>query len=242
MNSFRKDYHGLYQLQNKFLSWWATLQLPFYLTGGTALGRLYLNHRYSEDLDFFVNADPGFPEYISIIRSQITGQFNINLETTLFSDDFTRLMIAENNTFLKIEFVNDVAYHSGEVKSWKYGFADTPLNILSNKLTALTARDEPKDIFDVVTMAHRYHFNWIHIFQEAKRKTVINEIDVEERLVQFPVEWLKNIDWALTPVNPADFKHSLNRLADDFLLGKDNSLCTGNCPEIENAPMLPYES
>ncbi|MCD4795127.1 MAG: nucleotidyl transferase AbiEii/AbiGii toxin family protein [Bacteroidales bacterium] len=29
--------------------------MPFYLTGGTALVRFYLNHRYSEDLDFFVN-------------------------------------------------------------------------------------------------------------------------------------------------------------------------------------------
>jgi len=28
----------------------------FYLTGGTALGRHYLHHRYSDDLDLFVNA------------------------------------------------------------------------------------------------------------------------------------------------------------------------------------------
>ncbi|MBW7858763.1 MAG: nucleotidyl transferase AbiEii/AbiGii toxin family protein [Leptonema sp. (in: Bacteria)] len=28
------------------------LKLPFFLTGGTALSRFYLNHRYSDDLDF----------------------------------------------------------------------------------------------------------------------------------------------------------------------------------------------
>jgi len=28
---------------------------PFYLTGGTALSRGYFNHRYSDDLDLFVN-------------------------------------------------------------------------------------------------------------------------------------------------------------------------------------------
>ena len=32
-----------------------SLKTGFYLTGGTALGRCYLNHRYSDDLDFFVN-------------------------------------------------------------------------------------------------------------------------------------------------------------------------------------------
>ncbi|MDR1421550.1 MAG: nucleotidyl transferase AbiEii/AbiGii toxin family protein, partial [Coriobacteriales bacterium] len=28
---------------------------PFYLTGGTALSRIYYAHRFSDDLDFFVN-------------------------------------------------------------------------------------------------------------------------------------------------------------------------------------------
>jgi predicted nucleotidyltransferase component of viral defense system len=32
------------------------IPVGFYLTGGTALSRAYLNHRYSDDLDFFVNA------------------------------------------------------------------------------------------------------------------------------------------------------------------------------------------
>ena len=58
MLSSGKDYRKLYRLQDKFLNWWTNLGLPFYLTGGTALGRYYLEHRSSEDLDFFVNADP----------------------------------------------------------------------------------------------------------------------------------------------------------------------------------------
>jgi len=54
------DIEKLYLLQDKFLIFWKTLKLPFYLTGGTALGRFYLNHRYSEDLVFFVNQDEEF--------------------------------------------------------------------------------------------------------------------------------------------------------------------------------------
>ena len=57
MNSYKKDYNRLYLLQDKFFKLWVHLDLPFYLTGGTALGRFYLNHRYSEDMDFFVYAN-----------------------------------------------------------------------------------------------------------------------------------------------------------------------------------------
>jgi predicted nucleotidyltransferase component of viral defense system len=57
MNLYKKDYKALYKMQNNFLDWWKVYDSPFYLTGGTALGRFYLNHRCSEDLDFFVNAE-----------------------------------------------------------------------------------------------------------------------------------------------------------------------------------------
>ena len=45
----------LYPFQDEILKIIEDLNLDFYLTGGTALGRCYLNHRYSDDLDFFVN-------------------------------------------------------------------------------------------------------------------------------------------------------------------------------------------
>jgi hypothetical protein len=214
------------------------LNLPFYLTGGTALGRFYLNHRFSEDLDFFVNSDPNYSQYISTIRAKIPSDFNINFETALFSDDFTRFMIADNNDVLKVEFVNDIEHRCGDVKPFKYGLIDTPLNILSNKLTALVGRDEAKDVFDIVNIALHYNFNWIQVFQDAKTKTIINEIDVEERLSSFPVAWLENVDWLIKPIDYERFKLFLKTLADDFLLGKDNSLCTKNCLKLEDAELI----
>ena len=36
------------------------LHTQFYLTGGTAISRGYFNHRYSDDLDFFMNANNNF--------------------------------------------------------------------------------------------------------------------------------------------------------------------------------------
>ena len=55
----------LYPFQDKILDVIGRLKLDFYLTGGTALGRCYLNHRYSDDLDFFVNNHKEFKKQCS---------------------------------------------------------------------------------------------------------------------------------------------------------------------------------
>ncbi|MFN7189323.1 MAG: nucleotidyl transferase AbiEii/AbiGii toxin family protein [Cyclobacteriaceae bacterium] len=50
----------LYPLQDSVLSLVGSLPTPFYLTGGTALSRFLLHHRFSDDLDFFVTGQPDF--------------------------------------------------------------------------------------------------------------------------------------------------------------------------------------
>jgi len=63
-----KDYRKLYQTQDKVLHSLKGGLSSFYLTGGTALGRFYLNHRFSEDLDFFLNNSDAFPHTVREIR------------------------------------------------------------------------------------------------------------------------------------------------------------------------------
>ena len=50
----------LYPFQDRVLYALSLVDAGFYLTGGTALSRGYLNHRFSEDLDFFVNDSEHF--------------------------------------------------------------------------------------------------------------------------------------------------------------------------------------
>lgn len=230
MNSSKKDYNKLYQLQDKFLSWWSALGLPFYLTGGTALGRFYLNHRYSEDLDFFTNDNLLYKNYIEELKTKIKSQFSVNIQQSLFADDFTRFFITEDDVSLKIEMVNDVGYYIGVPSQYPFGEIDTPINILSNKLTAIVGRDEPKDIFDIIHLSCNYSFSWPSIFYHAKQKAVINELDVEQRLISFPVEWLENVNWLNNPVDIDKTRKILNQIADDFLLGKTNSLGINQTP------------
>lgn len=54
----------LYPEQDRVLNILKNCELPFYLTGGTAVSRGYLNHRYSDDLDLFVNNDAFFQKHI----------------------------------------------------------------------------------------------------------------------------------------------------------------------------------
>lgn len=145
----------------------------------------------------------------------------------MFADDYTRFFILEEGIGLKVELINDVAYYAGTLNVYRYGKVDTPLNILSNKLTSIIGRDEPKDAFDILHIASSYSFNWQDIFYHAKQKVVINELDVEQRLVSFPVEWLQNVNWLITPPDIEALRNTIRQIADDFLLGRANSLGEG---------------
>lgn len=237
MNISKKDFRKLYLLQDKFLSWWVTLGLPFYLTGGTALGRFYLNHRYSEDLDFFINADPIYLKYISEIEKKIKKKFDINLQESLFTEDFVLFYIYDNEDFLKIEIRNNVDYHAGRIENYRYGKIDSPLNVLANKITALVGRDEPKDIVDIIHLSENFAFNWPETFEHAKNKAILNELDAEHRLITFRVEWLENVNWLNSPVEVNRYRNLLKIIADDFLLGRKNSLGINQKP-IEMAKPL----
>lgn len=70
-----KDYRRLYRFQTKVLETLKPVMDSFYLTGGTALGRFYLNHRFSEDLDFFLNMDSGFEKKVKMIEKELNNEF-----------------------------------------------------------------------------------------------------------------------------------------------------------------------
>jgi hypothetical protein len=66
--------------------------------------------------------------------------------------------------------------------------------------------------------------------RQTKQKVVINELDVEERLISFPVELLENVNWISEPIDSGSTRKILRQIADDFLLGKQNSLGSDQMP------------
>jgi predicted nucleotidyltransferase component of viral defense system len=136
---YREFYKDLYALQDDVFK--ILENYNFYLTGGTALSRFYLNHRYSDDLDFFVHQKPDFLEVVKEIIARLKEKFF--LETRVMTADFTQVHI-HTETFhekyrehfpakLKIDFVNEQDIpRFGELVSFEsFSRIDNMRNILS---------------------------------------------------------------------------------------------------------------
>jgi len=106
MNLSKEDYKTLYKLQDEVLNMLQDQFDGFYLTGGTALGRFYLNHRYSDDPDFFINNDKGFTDKINHIYRIISRSFAPD-ETTfiwmdIYSKAFEKQIMNETDIFMRL--------------------------------------------------------------------------------------------------------------------------------------------
>ena len=138
----------LYPLQDRVIALFHGS--PFYLTGGTALSRGYYHHRYSDDLDYFVNDHPDFPRIAERQIVKLNQTFG-DLSIVLRGDNFMRLFVSPER--LKIEMINDVPAHIGPlVNHPALGVIDSKENILANKLMAPVDRGLPKDIADIYVL------------------------------------------------------------------------------------------
>lgn len=190
----------LYPLQDKILHVLAQKGLSFYLTGGTVLSRSYLHHRYSDDLDFFLNNSPDFRKETSLAVETIKQSCN-KVEIALADENFLRLFLVDNNVTLKVEFINDVTFHAGEIIATPlYYRTDNKENILSNKISALS-RNEEKDIADILFLSMDFDFSWPEIISFAKEKDMwVNELDVSKHIHDFEISRLENVKWIKRPV------------------------------------------
>lgn len=234
MNISEKYYiKNLYPFQDGVMNIVGELNTPFYLTGGTALGRHYFNHRHSDDLDLFVNDNNN---YISLVKKilqkfeeeQARGIFIIKYNQLRTTENFTQIFLVKkikgNEIFLKVDLINDVAKHYGKFEENKLlGRIDSWRNILSNKLSALF-RFEAKDVVDIWIIAKNRPFNWKNIINEAKTKEAgIDPIVLHRILTSFPINELNNIKWAIK-FNKNIVLKDLKIIAEDILKGCNNSL------------------
>ena len=206
----------LYPLQDKVLRLINSLATNFYLTGGTALSRCYVKHRYSDDLDFIVNDLPTFRDEVFRIQNELDRNFFVEIQRT--GERFQRLMLKGEDTLLKLEFINDVPFHFGNLESTDiFGSVDNPLNILSNKISAIMDRDEAKDFADVFSIAsYLEEIDWKTIFVSASSKSAgIFAPLVAERIAHFDfnrldqIKWNSNYRWEALKQKQQEIVHSI---------------------------------
>lgn len=149
---------------------------PFYLAGGTALSLFYFQHRESYDLDFFTkDFSRKAAEYIveTIRRSLNT---TVELVEEKGSEKIVKILLysakIDKNTFLKIDFVEDVFPLLEETTSFNglpiMSISDIYLRKIyascgifeaisdSGKKIFLGGRQEAKDFFDLYFLSHTF--------------------------------------------------------------------------------------
>lgn len=182
-----KNNRILTPVQVAFLKKFATSNLRelFRLTGGTALSAFYLEHRISEDLDFF--SSERVPFYI--IEKSLKA-IDIASETT-YTRQFDRNIFnlkSRNNSILKVEFTY-YPLKSIEGTHLIEGLRiESFLDILVNKLCAIADRIDAKDYVDVYWGLKRSRLSLEHLIGLAEKKCEVKGIRfiLKRRLLDIP--------------------------------------------------------
>ncbi len=211
----------LYPLQDQVLKTIHALDTGFYLTGGTAASRGYLRHRFSDDLDLFVNDDKRFGLWAERIIQSLASMDTWILAVDQKEERFVRLTLKEGDVTLKIEMINDVPARVGNITDHPIlGRLDSAENILANKVTALLDREEPKDLADIWGFCCQMNLSLNTAITDAKSKAAgVFPADLARLLCSATTADWETVRWVDAP--PADkFLAQLNELGEKLLLLK----------------------
>ena len=221
MNTYEKFYmESLYPIQDGVIRAIRDIHSPFYLTGGTALSRGYYNHRFSDDLDFFVNGRNDFTDLIAHFTETLRGVFHVTSEVE--AHDYFQIHVHVQNVSLKIDLVNDIAVHDGDIiEHPDLGNIDNEGNILSNKISALY-RYEAKDVVDILEICRTVDFSWDDMISRARGKEAGVEPSIISDIIKnIPDVELQNIKWVSKPDFTA-MRNDLEQISWDILEGGPN--------------------
>ena len=212
---------NLYPLQDGVMNTISKCGVRFFLTGGTALSRAYYNHRYSDDLDFFVNDDDDYSNQVKEIFFKLKEDgFSWDPVIDFISNKtFTSFKVRRNesDTLLKLDFVNDVAFRFGDVvKTNLYYQTDSIRNMLSNKLTAIF-RFAAKDVADIREISLRENVDWNQAINDARHKEGGVEIPIICDILQgMPRSEFETIAWTKKPTWE-EFRADIDRIVHDMI-------------------------
>ncbi len=143
----------LTELQKRFLTEVAKSDLreSFFLTGGTALSAFFLEHRLSEDLDFFTE-EPDRVQHVLPVLEDIGKRLSLDIEVRRQFRTFLEVHIhGQDEQTIKCDFAQDSPYRlQPKIAQAEFDiFTDNALDISCNKLSALFDRAEAKDFVDI---------------------------------------------------------------------------------------------
>lgn len=195
------------------------IETEFYVTGGTAASRGYLHHRFSDDLDLFVNDDARFALWAQRVIQTLAGCAEWHVEVVQRDARFVRVNVTSGDVLLKVEMVNDVPAHVGELRVHPVlGRLDSPENILANKVTAVVDRREPKDLADIWGFCCRMNLSCEAALEAAQSKAAgLFPADVARVLLTVTNDDWQLVRWSEAP-DRGRFIADLNAIGERLLL------------------------
>ncbi|MBI5152416.1 nucleotidyl transferase AbiEii/AbiGii toxin family protein [Candidatus Peregrinibacteria bacterium] len=141
----------------------------FYLTGGTALAEFYLQHRFSEDLDFFSEKEFD-PQAIFVFFKK--NQKSLKIKKIDYQQSFNRnfFFLYLGDDIVKTEFTY-FPFRRIETTVRKNGIEiDSVLDIAVNKVFTIYQKARARDFIDLYFIIKKYGFNLEDLIKKARIK------------------------------------------------------------------------
>lgn len=146
------------------------LAAAFYFSGGTALSHYYLQHRKSEDLDFFC-AEEFDPSQIIILLKSVKSK--LDYAKIDYQSSFNRnlyFLHFDSGYVLKLEFTY-YPFQQVEPPAKKDGlFIDSVIDIAVNKLFTIVQKPRGRDYYDLYFIIQKYGYSFEKLRMLAKQK------------------------------------------------------------------------
>lgn len=141
----------------------------FYLTGGTALAEFYLQHRLSEDLDFFSEIEFN-PQDISVILKKISKQagikkidFEQSFNRNLFFLKLADGVIKTEFTYFPFQEIEKREKHGGIL-------IDSLVDIAVNKVFTIYQKPRARDFIDLYLIIQKTGWTIGNLVKKARIK------------------------------------------------------------------------
>lgn len=147
-----------------------TITDAFILSGGTALAKYYLHHRYSEDLDFFTEQEFD-PQAISVLLKRL--QKTLGIDSFTFESSFNRnlFFLHVSDDVIKIEFTYFPFPAIETGTTFKALRIDSLLDIAVNKVFTIYQKPRARDFIDLYYILHKKNdWNLETLMQKAQIK------------------------------------------------------------------------
>ena len=206
---------ALTSLKKDFLIAFFSKNDMFYLTGGSALGIFYLDHRMSYDLDFFTEqSDVNWHILDNQILSVIT-EIGAERKTITSSPQFHRYQMIRGSESEVLDFVVELVPQVDDTKMLVGNIrVDTLREIIANKICTLIERSEDKDLVDLYFL-HKRGYKVLDHFEDATKK----EGALDPSMISFLLSRRKidsKPDYLLEDLDLQDFRLFVKQLESDL--------------------------